>query len=293
MKSLSSALSSFLQSKSPFWMADLFTFTLANGQVLHLTSSDRAVTYGATTWEPASANAISLTRGTWTIKNTPDVPTLEIKLLSTGTDYAGANIKLAMHNGLFDGCWVDLYRAFLPMSSGYGDTSLGLVNLFSGWMGEVEITGTGAKLTVKGANYKLQEYMPRNTFMTSCINTLYGNNCALTRSLYTFTSTVASATSLTITWQTDPSGGKYANLAAGALVMTSGAANGTKRTVSSSSATGVVLSYPFYEVPEAGDTFTVTYGCDKSMSTCGSRFNNLAHFRGFPWVPPAETAAIA
>ena len=36
---------------------------------------------------------------------------------------------------------------------------------------------------------------------------------------------------------------------------------------------------------EVGDAFTVTAGCDKSFSTCGSRFNNKVNFRGFPQIP--------
>jgi len=295
MRDISAALNSFLQSKSPFWMADLFTFTLATGATLYLTSADQPVTYGTTTWEPASTNACSLTRGTWSVKNTPDVPTLEIHLLSTGSDYAGgANIKLALHNGLLDGCWVDLNRAFMPMASGaFGDTSLGIVNLFSGWVGQVEITGTGAKLTVKGANYKLQEYMPRNRFMINCIHALYDTNCGVARAAHTYTATIASASSLTLNWQSDPTGGNFANLVAGAVLMTSGAASGSKRTVGSASAGGVAMSYPLYQVPAAGDTFTITFGCDKTASTCAARFGNAANFRGFPWIPPAETAVVA
>ena len=36
---------------------------------------------------------------------------------------------------------------------------------------------------------------------------------------------------------------------------------------------------------DAGDTFTVTAGCDKRFSTCRNRFGNGADFRGFPHIP--------
>lgn len=36
---------------------------------------------------------------------------------------------------------------------------------------------------------------------------------------------------------------------------------------------------------EAGDTFTVTAGCDKRFATCHDRFNNIVNFRGFPHIP--------
>ena len=35
----------------------------------------------------------------------------------------------------------------------------------------------------------------------------------------------------------------------------------------------------------AGDTFSVTAGCDKRFATCNSRFDNAANFRGFPHIP--------
>lgn len=35
----------------------------------------------------------------------------------------------------------------------------------------------------------------------------------------------------------------------------------------------------------AGDTFTVTAGCDKRLETCHDRFNNVVNFRGFPHIP--------
>ena len=35
----------------------------------------------------------------------------------------------------------------------------------------------------------------------------------------------------------------------------------------------------------AGDTFTVTAGCDKSFATCRARFANTDNFRGFPQIP--------
>jgi hypothetical protein len=31
-------------------------------------------------------------------------------------------------------------------------------------------------------------------------------------------------------------------------------------------------------------------GCDKTTATCAGRFNNLANFRGYPFVPPPELA---
>ncbi|MGV1751558.1 DUF2163 domain-containing protein [Agrobacterium sp. CG674] len=47
---------------------------------------------------------------------------------------------------------------------------------------------------------------------------------------------------------------------------------------------------PLEAAPEAGDTFTVTAGCDKSFATCKAKFSNQLNFRGFPHMPGADFA---
>lgn len=41
------------------------------------------------------------------------------------------------------------------------------------------------------------------------------------------------------------------------------------------------MPYPI----EIGDIFSVYPGCDKSLSTCKNRFNNIVNFRGEPFIP--------
>lgn len=41
---------------------------------------------------------------------------------------------------------------------------------------------------------------------------------------------------------------------------------------------------PFHR-PQIGDRFTIHPGCDKTRATCGSKFSNVANFRGEPDVP--------
>jgi uncharacterized phage protein (TIGR02218 family) len=41
---------------------------------------------------------------------------------------------------------------------------------------------------------------------------------------------------------------------------------------------------------EAGQSFTISAGCDKTFATCKSRFANQLNFRGFPHVPGGDFA---
>ena len=50
------------------------------------------------------------------------------------------------------------------------------------------------------------------------------------------------------------------------------------------------LMYPLPFAPATGDAFTVAFGCDHTQATCQGKFNNLANFRGFPYVPPPQLA---
>jgi uncharacterized phage protein (TIGR02218 family) len=295
MRAASAGLISLLLSRQPTWQADLFTFSLLNGTTLRLCSSDKNITYGGNTWIAANAGSVGITRNQWSIKNTLDVPSLEIDIISSGTDYAGgANMKLAIHNGLLDGAWITLDRAIMQVIDGvYGDTTLGVVEIFAGRTGQVQVMSTGAKITVRGANILMNQYMPKNIFMTSCLHSLYDAGCTMVESTYTFAGVISTASLIAVSWVSDPTSGNYADLVFGLIEMTSGAALGETRTIGISSSTGVAIYYPWYVVPSPGDTFNVVYGCDKTMATCTARFANIQHFRGFPFVPVAETAIVA
>jgi uncharacterized phage protein (TIGR02218 family) len=77
--------------------------------------------------------------------------------------------------------------------------------------------------------------------------------------------------------------------AGGKLVWTSGANEGAAIEIKTHVNTGAEVSFELWESMAfdiaAGDTFTVTAGCDKSLDTCISKFNNVANFRGFPFIP--------
>ncbi len=83
--------------------------------------------------------------------------------------------------------------------------------------------------------------------------------------------------------------------ALGVIEFTSGANAGLSRSVSTyvngpSSNKTLNIVPPLPQTPTPGDSFTVYPGCDKRLSTCINKFNNLVHFGGFPWIPEPTTA---
>lgn len=302
MRSASPGLVAFLLTRRPYFVADLFTFTFlsATQPVYRLTSADQDIAWGGFTWHgstPTLGVALQArdpkypgaTRANWNVKNTLDVPTYELQLVSDGSDYTddALNIKALAHNGLWDGCQVLCQRAFMPT---FGDTTFGLVDIFGGVVGPVQIGARGVKLTIKGANVKLQQFMPRNRYSYGCIHALYDAGCTLARGAFTVLDAVGvGSTSQRILW-----GGAVpatpAQYGLGYVTFVNGVLRDQVRTIQVADADGFTVAYPFYDTPAPGDQILVTFGCDKTLVTCDTVFGNSIHFRGFPYIPPPTQA---
>ena len=75
----------------------------------------------------------------------------------------------------------------------------------------------------------------------------------------------------------------------GTLDWTSGANAGRQAEVLSHDLVDGVAILTLLEAPvraiAMSDTFTIRAGCDKRIATCGTKFANVANFRGFPNIP--------
>ena len=100
--------------------------------------------------------------------------------------------------------------------------------------------------------------------------------------------TTAPADGVVVTANFDYAQAGYFEL--GTLVFTSGENEGVSRSIKSYAPGVINFVFPLPFDPASGDTFTVYPGCDKQMSTCGAKFNNLANFGGEPFIPVPETA---
>lgn len=277
MRLAGTTLISALAARTALWSADLFSLSLINTQTYYWTSADQSVVFDTHTF---TALGPAIQRSTWSTKNTTEVPEMEIQLYSTGTDFgAGNNIKNQIHNGLLDGAYMLLQRAFMPM---FGDTSLGAVTIFGGTVGQVEVNALGAKITCTGSNVQLEQNLPRRTYEATCAYTLYDAQCTLDRANFTDSFTVASANQIAINWTAAPADPSL--YVFGTMTVTSGAGAGQAITVSNASADGLAFGYPLLTVPVPGDTFSVTQGCAKTVARCVA-FNNVINYGGFPYIP--------
>ena len=279
MRAASSDLIAALAAGTPMWSADLFTLSLPDSTTYYWTSADQAVSYGGTIW---SAGGPLIERTSWASKNTTEIADMQIQLYSTGDDFGtGNNIKTLIVQGLFDGAYMLLQRAFMPA---FGNTSLGLVTLFGGLIGETEVNSLGAKLTVTASNVLLEQNIPRRTYEASCLHTLFDSGCTLAAGPYTDGFTVAWANAMYVAWVTAPASDSSIYFM-GTMNVLSGAGAGQSVTVTNYNTAGVAFSYPLLTIPAPGDSCNVVQGCWKTVARCQA-LGNILNFGGFPYIPP-------
>jgi len=195
----------------------------------------------------------------------------------------------AVRTGALDGARVTVERLFMATP---GDTSAGTIVLFAGRVAEAKPARDEIALTVKSDLELLNTNLPRTVYQPGCAYTLYDSNCALAKAAWGVACTVLAGATVNGVSATlsNPTG--YFDL--GTITFTSGALNGQSFTVKAYTLSGSTGAFsfplPLPALPATGDTFTGYPGCDKTLSTCTSKFANSAHFRGYPLIPAPEVA---
>jgi uncharacterized phage protein (TIGR02218 family) len=283
MRAASDALKALLASDQ-FYMADLYTFTLASGVVLRYADGDLDLTLDGVTFYASGAliarKGIKSTTGT-------TVGTLEIDIYAGMTNLvSGAPILQEIATGAFDNADLLVQRVFMAT---WGDTSAGAIAMFSGQISDApQATRTSAVMTAKTYMNLLNINMPRNLYQASCSYTLYDLGCGVDRSAMAVSAVAGSgSTSALINVSTAQSSGWFSQ---GYVLFTSGNNANLRRTIKSSSQSQLALAYPLPYAPAAGDTMTLYPGCDHCLSTCANKFGNGARFRAMPYTPVPETA---
>jgi uncharacterized phage protein (TIGR02218 family) len=288
MKTASPALIAFLNAAranpdAAIAFADCFTFTLATGVILAYASVDQPVVYNGVTFLADGPLVQGLKyRGSVGL----EVDKQQITIAARPSDLVnGSPFLNALRDGAFDGATVQRDRVFM---TALGTTPIGGVTLFHGRVSTIDNVGrTSATITVASDLVVLDYDMPRNLYSATCLHVLYDSGCLLTASSFATSSTAGSGSTATaINFS-----GASATHVQGKLIFTSGANAEIQATVRSAvPGTSLTLMYPLPAAPAIGDAFTVYQGCDHTQATCKAKFNNLIHFRGFPYVPPPQIA---
>ena len=287
MKTASAGLIALLAAGGPFLMADLYTLTLQGGTIYRWAGSDYPITYGGWTFTPSvdQGGQPLITRGPIRNARGLEVDVLDVTLWAGDTaQILGIDANLAAHNGALDGARLKVERVLMATP---GDTSNGTIVLFEGMVGDVDVSSTKVVAHVRSDLDRLTVQMPRTLFTPNCANAFGDASCGVNVAALTLTGTITSGST-----QTSLNGApsKAANYwQNGVVTFTSGANTGAMCAVSSYAAGGaVVLVTPLPAVPQAGDTFTISPGCARTIAAC-SAFGNSTRFRGCPFIPVPET----
>lgn len=287
MKPTNSVLNAVLASPE-FVRVDAYTFTLIDGTILRYISGDADIVFNGNTYSAGGVDGAIFNNGQKTQlhwKTGLDVDQLVFDVAPRNATIESVPFLSAVRQGFFDGSSLQLGRFYMAT---YGNTTAGLLIVFTGRVGSIDVGRTKATFTVNSYTEMFNMQLPRNIYQPGCLNTLYDTACTLNQASFAVNGTVSTGSTVNSINTTLAEGPGY--FALGKMKFTSGMNNGLWRSVKAYSSGVVSLYQPLGTAPSNGDTFTIYAGCDKTQNTCAGKFGNLVNFRGFPYIPENSTA---
>jgi uncharacterized phage protein (TIGR02218 family) len=249
--------------------------TRADGGALGFTDHDRTLSFDGTSFEPESG----LDAGEDTSATGFAIGGLEAVGALSSERLTVANLAA----GLYDNAAVEVWLVNWTMPA---ERHL----LRVGHLGEVTREDGVFRAEVRGLAAELDQPNGR-VFRPSCDADLGDRRCGidLGTPAYRGSGAVTAASSrrrFTASGLDGFSGGWFER---GRLVWESGANRGRAIEVRAHRVAGSAVSLELWQAMTAaiaaGDTFTVTAGCDRRFATCQAKFANGENFRGFPHMP--------
>lgn len=182
--------------------------------------------------------------------------------------------------GLYDFAEVEIF--FIN----YEDLPQGKLQLKKGTLGEVKLKGNNFTAEIRGLAESLQQNIGE-LYSASCRAILGDNRCKVDLSSFKVSASVTEIidnNSFRASVLTQANG----YFTGGEIKFTSGSNINLRMEVKefSESVISLALSFP-YQI-QIGDNFEALAGCDKTVSTCKSKFDNIINFRGEPHIPGTD-----
>ena len=165
----------------------------------------------------------------------------------------------------------------------YRDLAQGTLPLRRGWIGEITWNGRRFVAEIRGLSQKLSQTIGE-LYSPTCRATLGDARCKVDMTSRTVTGTVTHITSEVIfsdETRSEPAG-TFNN---GILTFLTGRNKDLNIEIKEYNNIQLTLFLAFPFLLQIGDSYRLTYGCDKRLETCGTRFGNILNFRGEPHIP--------
>jgi uncharacterized phage protein (TIGR02218 family) len=277
-----------------FFKSDLYTITLKDGvTVFRYCSGDKDIIYNGHTYSAGGLvgpffNFAGSGNGCLCHFSIGlNVDTMQITILPRNAQLLGLPFTTAVRYGLLDGA---TFQRDVAIMATYGDTSAGVILMFFGTMGEVDVVDQAVTMSINAPTELLNLQSPKNLITPGCMNTLYDASCTVNPAAFRGAVVVTGGSRGIVLANGVNQRSDY--YALGKIVFTSGANNGLARSIRQYVNPGTFYIFP--PLPQAsaiGDTANVFPGCNLSATDINGcpKFANQANFRGFPNVPVAET----
>jgi uncharacterized phage protein (TIGR02218 family) len=283
MKLLPPALQSHLATGTTT-LAWCWRITRNDGTKLGFTDHDRDLAFDGTAFEAATG---------FTASEIKDALGLSVDNLEVSSALKSDRLNEDdLAAGLYDDAIVEIWRV------NWTDTDQRVL-MRSGSLGEVRRSGAAFTAEVRGLAHYLQQPKGR-LYQSACDADLGDARCGidLDNPAFRGTGTVLAAPTPRLVTASGLAAFAAGWFTRGLVTFTSGANAGRSHEVKRHTLAGteatIELWQPMASAISAGDTFTVTAGCDKQLATCKTRFANAANFRGFPHMPgPDYILAVA
>ena len=147
-----------------------------------------------------------------------------------------------------------------------------------------DMTKRTAELTAKSVQVVFKSEIPTRTYSGSCSYELYGDKCAVNAVTYQLQVPTAEVAVDGFTLTHSDFGLKPDGYYAAGWVET----EYERGMVLKHEGTVLTLLFPINIALTVLETISVYPGCDKTLNTCDTVFDNVPHFGGFPFVPPVN-----
>lgn len=275
MKTIAAGLKSAIADDGT--VATCVKITRKDGVVKGFTDHDIQLTVSGVDYMPIA----DLNRIVMKLRNNAEVSNQEF-IAAFATDISESDVANGVYNeASFDVLYVN-----------WMDPTQGSVTVFSGIMGDIQYNADGFSCDIYNLMYLLDKQI--GTIITNkCRHKLYSQNgddpwqvgyCGVNEISNTYTGTVSSITTQGLKFDATGMGVSANLLANGVLTWTSGNNDNGTYEVKANGTGSIDLFLPTTYTIEIGDTFNVTAGCDKTSSTCHTKFNNIINFGGFPFT---------
>jgi uncharacterized phage protein (TIGR02218 family) len=284
MKHLSPALQAHLNTGTTT-LAWCWRVRRRDGVALGFTDHDHSLSFDDTVFEAATG---------FTASDMKESVGLSVDNLDVSGALRSDSLNEAeLGAGMFDDASVEIWRV------NWSNISQRVL-MRSGTLGEVKRTGTAFTAEIRGLTHVLQQPKGR-LYQYTCDANLGDTRCAITVSSLDFTTTATVITTsadghaLTVTLGSTYPADWFTR---GLATFVSGAGVTARTEIRRHAIVGTAITLDLWQsFPTslvAGNTLTLTAGCDKHIETCRQKFSNVENFRGFPHMPGNDfVAAVA